>query len=846
MSTAVRLAIGSVKGGARRLVSVILAITLGVAFVAATLMVGDSFRATLDEQVAGSVGDASVVVTSTGAGQVPRALADEMRAAYPHDRVGSTAEGFVMQNLGNRSGALILRTVPAMTERTHLTAGRLPQAPGEIALAAATAEGRQLSVGDTTTLLTEGAAGGGNTGGAQGAVEATVVGLIEPGSDVEAGGGLPLAFAADADIWAWGGTDGYAQLTLTTGGDPVQARDAVAALPAAQAASDLDVLTGADAIAAAQQELGEGAAAMTNMLLAFAAIALFVAALVIANTFSILVAQRTRSLALLRAIGADRGQVRLAVLIEALLVGCVGSLIGVAVGAGIAWAIVLVSRTGSMALSALVVHPASVLVPLAVGVLVTVLAGVVPARSATRVAPLAALRSTPEEATSAVARLRVALGALLVVAGTALLVYGAMAPELVLGIAGGAISFVGVLVLGPVIIPALTALVGALPARFGGVPGTLAVENARRNPHRAASTAGALLVGVTLITMMVVGAASGTASAVAALDDQFPVDGVVEAPAGLGEAEVARAENLADVQAATLVTGIPVTITAGGTELAGGGLMGVAADVTEVARTPASFTGLADGTILLSEGAGVADGAPVTVTAGEKSVQLTARVAADHGDDPVTTRATLAQLDANAPTQIWVRYAATADPALAGEHLAEALASVPGVRVGGAVAERAEMERLVDIVLMVVTGLLAMAVIIALVGIGNTLGLSVLERRRESGLLRALGLTKSSLRTMFGTEAGAIERRRGLRGTEASTSNPPTSRARAVNVPPTDDMRSFMPMRPWPCPSESTGPRPLSRTATSRRSARWQTSTCTVAPGPACLRVLVSASCTTR
>jgi len=788
--TSISLAASMIHGQARRFVSVLVAITMGIAFVAATFMVGDTFRESLARDAAGSVGRASVVVTtpdgSSGVGGAPRGgpavippgLAAQVTRAHPGASVRTVAGGAVQQDLGGREASLVLRSVPQLSGTTTLTAGRLPARRGEIAVVDWVASARKLAVGRTTRLLQRGTGTSPGTGTEQRPqearpAEATVVGIVKPGRDVVQGQGMPVAFAQDQDIWAWTGTTGYRELDLTQapGGaavDDEQLRASVAGLPAAKG---LTVRTGQQEKDHRVTQMVQGVTQLTAMLLVFALIAVFVSALVIANTFAILVAQRTRQLALLRCIGAERRQVRGSVVAEALLVGVLGSVAGLALGAGLAATLVQLSHGTDMDLGSLVVTPLAVLAPLATGILVTLVASLAPARAATRVKPLAALR--PETATRVrrVRALRVGVGSVLAAGGFGLLVHGALQHQLVTGIPGGLLSFLGVLMVAPVVVPGLARAVGALPARLGGVPGSLAVDNAGRNPARAAATASALLVGVTLITMMSVGSATGVRSATDALDKQTPVDALVQAPQGLAQRDLDTLRRSSVVGAATLVVDAPATLTHGGRPVhvgqsggqsdgQAGGSSGGQTTVTgaddaavQVSRRPQLFAGLDDHTVLLPASSGLRTGDTVTLAHGATRLDLRADVSADHADAPVVTAATVRRLDPQAKGSAWIRFAEVKDAATASEQLAQDAVAIQGAQVQGVATQRAEMERIMDVVLLVVTGLLGIAVLVALVGIGNTLGLSVLERTQESGLLRALGLTRRQLRSTLGLEA---------------------------------------------------------------------------------------------
>lgn len=748
----------------RRLLSAAVAILLGVGFVAAALFLGGSLTGTIERAAAGSIGDAAVVVSRPAPSD--RAAADSGQAATDAmvtpayaaavrgvPGVTGTRELInrpLVQDLGSRRGPVAAKSLPPAGSDTRVTAGRLPEKPGEVAINDALADARKVGVGADIRL-------GRDWEGAT--VTARVVGVVAPGAAEDAGG-MPSVYAANADLMAWSGTSGYDELDVTGDGRDNQAlRDAVAAAPGGQG---LTVRTAAAETAERVRQATNETATITGLLLGFAAISVLVSAIVIANTFAILVAQRVRELALLRCVGATRRQVFRSVLGEALVLSLVASAAGIALGAGVVGVIAWASRGSRLALVGPRPDLVSILVPLLVGVVVTVVAAVVPARRATRVAPLAALRPELAAPTGTRAgRVRIGFGLLAVAAGLAVLVLGARAHALGAAILGGAASLVGVVLLGSLVVPPLARVLGAVPARLAGLPGRLAVDNSRRNPGRAAATASALFVGVTLITLMSVGAASGAATIDRELNRHAPVDAIVSSTGELPATTYDAVTHSPVVAKATRGASAPVVLAwegAAGTErhLTA---TGVGADARAVVRYAEFVDGVAPDTVLLATSVGVPDGAMVTLrgdgtaAGAAASVALRAVVREDGPTGPVVAIDTLRRIAPNAHTVIWVRYAAGEDPIRANERLAADLAGVPGLQVGGAAQQRAEVERLVAVVLYVVTGLLAVAVVIALVGVGNTLGLSVLERTRESGLLRALGVTRRQLRGMLGIEA---------------------------------------------------------------------------------------------
>ena len=286
------------------------------------------------------------------------------------------------------------------------------------------------------------------------------------------------------------------------------------------------VMTPDERIVADIAMFSDGNDQLTIVLLVFALIALVVTGLVVMNTFSVLVAQRTRELALMRTLGAVRSQIRASVLVEALIVGLLASAAGVLLATGIMSLLIkiLAANVSEMSFATLAVPPLAVLGTIAAGTLITLVAAWVPARKAMSVAPLAALRPADDVSLANTSgKVRIILGLLLLAAGTAALVYGAAKGDLLIAFGGGLLSFPGILMLGSLFLPKSVAFIGKLTSG-GTVPGKLASLNAVRNPGRTTATATALLIGVTLVSMMMVGAQTAKSSLGDALGGEFLVD----------------------------------------------------------------------------------------------------------------------------------------------------------------------------------------------------------------------------------------------------------------------------------------------------------------------------------
>ena len=735
----------------RRLIASVIAIAVGVAFAAATFFLSASLEKSINSQVAGPAQGASLVVSADRGGLVPPTVISKLKQQPGVTKVHGTALAGFEEKTSKGSQYLILRELPDADSATKVIQGRMPTAKGEVAFTEQFAKARKVSVGSTVEIYSPDRSE---------TATLTVVGIIAPGGEYgDPSGTFAVATPDDLFRWAQEGQGAGYMTAIVFGGDPAALKTSVAAMTEVSA-SMLKVQTGAEYLDEQKKGIKDALSLITNFLLGFAAVALFVGALVIANTFSILVAQRSRQLALLRCVGATRSQVFRTVIAEALLMGVVGGVVGVLGGGIFAFGLVQIAKAANLGLNDFAITPTAILVPLGIAIAITLFAALRPALRATRVAPLAALQPQLEPVTGRRASLPILVaGAVLTVGGISGLLYSAIKPGwrastntdfIILGIAGGFVSIVGILMLGTVIVPALAKFVGLIPSRFGGVPGQLAAENSRRNPKRATATASALLIGITLISMATVGASTASATEQRAMDRRFPSDLTVMASSGISDSVLARIQKVSVVASAEKVGASQATINGSADPQT---ILGLGTGVGNVLRYPAYVDGLADDTILVSGDSKIAAGSMVTIVGDKGTLTLRAVVPTRSLDSPAVTWATLNRISGAINQQAWVRLTDTSDANAKIEAISNELQDVQGVQITGGVQGREQIQQILNIVLGVVIGLLAASVLVAIVGISNTLSLSVLERTRESALLRALGLTRPQLRAMFGVEA---------------------------------------------------------------------------------------------
>lgn len=735
------LAWAQMRAHAGRYLASVLAGVISVAFIVATLTLNSTLDKGVTSSLAGQYATTDVVVTGTvdaaTVAAIPgvRAVAEDSSAGVKVRRDGEGSSFGSAQSLSQDPG---LRW-------QKLQDGRFPEAMGEIAVGS----GSGIPVGTDLTVTVLGR----DTPTTE---TAEVVGTVDLAGTAQSMNGTTV-YATPAQLGEW--ASGATVREIRVAGDGTLSQDQLAQRVASMLPADVTVETGVrQAELASQQFLGDSDV-LASVLLAFGAIAVVVAGLVIANTFAVLLAARTQELALLRCVGATAAQVRRSVRVEAAGVGAVASVLGVGLGVATAWLVARIATAADVPipLQDLSVTPVAVLVGLAVGIAMTMMAASAPGRAATRVAPLAALQpleSAPEAVV--VSRTRRIGGGLALALGVGILGMGVASAQVMIACLGGLLTFVAIVMLGQRIIPAAVSRVGALVARLGGPVGQLAAGNAGRNPRRTAATATALLIGVTLTSTLVVGIAVTKASAPGAVDDQFPVDVSIstQEAAGLPADLADRVRGLDGVAAVAPLGEAELTLPDGRTLAVTG--VDVAA-VRATLRTDIDLPGPRQ--LLLGPDErrefGLADGDTVSLSGNAGRAELTVG-SAEFGTPVLADAQILAALSSQVTQdQMWIRLDdGLADSgAVQDEITSIAEQSAPGSEVGGSLVMRATLDSVLDTLLLIVAGLLSVAVVIALIGVGNTMALSVLERRRESGLLRALGLTRSGLRSLLLWEA---------------------------------------------------------------------------------------------
>jgi len=808
----------------RRLVTTGLAVVLGIAFLTGTRVLSTVLEDSIDSLISDVYEGMDAVVRSPevqdlGFGQEVRAPV----AANAVDRVAEVdgvrvARGVVeapsVQLIGSDGKVVGSNFGPPTLvynwlddERLQpgvLTEGREPRTEDEVALDFATAESGGYEVGDTVTVSAP-----------EGSETFELVGLMGLGEDgSRSSGARVLVFVTPV-------AQRLAQMPDQFNFIAAAAEDGVGddelAERLGEALPQLQTVTGT----AFTEESSEAIAQFVNVLSTFVSvfgyIALFVAAFIIYNTFSILVAQRTRETALLRAIGAGRRQVLVATILEAALVGLIASLLGLALGVVLATGLkAAVGRLFTVEPGVPSLPAAAIVTALVVGVGVTVLSAVVPAWRSSKVPPVAAMSEVSIDR-SRVSRARLVWGTIFLVVGIALFTLGVTDtgpnPLAEFG-AGAALVLIAVaVVLGPLIASPVSRFLARPFGRRGRVTSRLAGENAARNPKRTAATAAALTIGVTLVTLIAVVANSVKTSVDAAVNERFDADFVVAAdvtsfsvgvPKGAEEQirELPNVELTSAVRfsffrlldefgkqkAAERPAEEPTNLPAGAPDEAPEGqddfALGIdpatffeVIDSGELTGSPEDMgpdTIATRAAVAEERGWEIGDRIPVYFAAtGEQELELVLTFEEDAGQGSYLVPAETLQRNGLPFFDFDVAVYIQADDRATDAELAELRSQLEDIVAGSPSVQVQDLEEYaeaqtgpLDTILAVIYGLLGLAVVIALIGIANTLTLSVLERTRELGLLRAVGMSRRQLRrtimgestiiAVFGTLMGLV------------------------------------------------------------------------------------------
>jgi len=772
-----RVAIKGILARKLRLAFTALAVVIGVAFMTGTLVLTDTINRTFDDLFATVYKGTDAVVRATGQFDAPQGMGAQ-RGRVPAwllakvERVpgAAEAEGDVLgyarivardgRPLGNPAyGAPTLggswSTVARLNPFT-LVAGRPPQGLHEMVIDRKSARDGHLQTGDVTTVLTEAPP-----------QKMRITGIVRFGSTDSPGGATVALFTlpvAQRLVAQPGMFD-----TISVVADKGVPQDVLASHIAKVLPAGYEAATGAQVVKETQSDVRKAMSFFTTFMVAFAVIALVVGGFIIFNTFSMTVAQRARE----HALGASNRQVLGSVLLEAAAVGLVASAVGLGLGVGVA-----IGLKGLLAALGLAVPaggvaflPRAAAVSLLAGVGITVVPACSPARKASKVPPVAAMRDIVTGSSGYGSKERVAVGTVITCAGTSALLTGLFSgvPDKLAVVGPGALLvFFGVSVLGRSVSLPLSRFIGWPLPRLRGTTGQLARQNATRNPKRTAASASALMVGTGLVAFITIFASSTKASIDTTIDKSFTGDYIVASGAGLmgglGPSLAGRLNRLPEVEVATGTRAGLVKVQGSVRRVLG--LDAPAAfrllDLRPLAGRPAD---LGANSIAVLEDVAEQDhlrlGSQVHVVfkdTGPRALRVAMIYGESQpaGDYVLGMAAYRANFAAGYDNEIFVKKSPAVSNTRALDAVNEVAAGYPGAKVLDRASYKAEQAKPVDQVLSLVYTLLGLTIVIALLGIANTLALSIFERTREIGVMRAVGMTRGQLRSSVRWESVMI------------------------------------------------------------------------------------------
>jgi len=761
------ISLRNIKNHPGRYLSTMIAIILGVSFFVGTGVLTSTVEDSLNNSIGEAFTEVDTVVRSSESievggfeirSQVPAELADEVAQVDGVSETAASMRGYAQ--IVGRDGKVLdgqaygTNWIEGEGNPYELNDGAAPTGPNEIVVDTGSLEKGDFAIGDEVRVLP-----------LPENQLFTIVGSATYGTDSELAGSENLvAFDFDTAAGVFGSSN--VEFIVAQAADGVTPEALVENLNAANLTTGdgvaLESISGEALGEEFQDLIGTFTSIISTALSVFALIALGVGVFIIYNTFTILVAQRSREMALLRAIGSTGRQVRTAVLVESVAIGLLASLLGSIAGIGLGWVVVQVLDSFGLPISGALSIPAGTLgIGMVIGTIITVASAYLPARSASKVPPIAALRDVAT-GESPVGRMRPILGAVGATFG-AVAVGISLAGGSVYWLAGAAVAIiVALLVLGPTLVKPMSLALGSPLAAARGMVGELSQQNASRSPKRTANTTAALMVGVLLVSAASVFAASLSSSIQAQLGEQVTADTVIQVDGSAsqvgGGLPLTTAEQVAELPGVEAVT--PLRSAFGEIDEEFTNISGVAptqvADTMNLDVLTGSLDELGPDTIATND-TDFAIGDTVSVQFQQSTADLTVVATYDAAELAGPWVVSTEVLDAN------VSQSLDSLLLIATDGQAETVSAVEGVVASSPIAEVVTAQEYVDdqassidLLLNLLYGLLGISVLVAVVGIVNTMSLSIMERTREIGLLRAVGMTRRQIRSSIRYEAGIV------------------------------------------------------------------------------------------